>query len=275
MIRSALTVSLVAELSGGPWVYRDPLEISIPRAKKVGFDGIELFIASAAELNSGLLGRLLGNYNLELSAIGTGAGKVLHNLTLTSTDENVRVRAHSFIREIIRLAGDFGAPAIIGSMQGAVSSDTDRSQALAWLAESLEDLAGLAGSYDQPLLFEPLNRYETDIFNRLGDAAAFIGKLDASNILLVADLFHMNIEEASIPQALRSARELLGYVHFADSNRRAVGMGHTAIDEIAETLRDISYSGYLSAEVFALPDPDSAALQTIKSFNAHFRARST
>ncbi len=273
MIRSALTVSLVAELSGGPWVYRDPLEISIPQAKKIGFDGIELFVASAAGLNSGLLARLLRDNHLELSAIGTGAGKVLQNLTLTSPDKNIRTRAQSFIGQIIRLAGDFGAPAIIGSMQGAVPSAADRSQVLAWLAEGLEDLAGLAQSYDQPLLFEPLNRYETDIFNRLGDAAAFIGKLDASNILLVADLFHMNIEEASIPQALHSARKLLGYVHFADSNRRAVGMGHTAIDEIAETLRDISYSGYLSAEVFAIPNPDSAALQTIKSINTYFRRR--
>ena len=272
MIKSSVTISLVPELAGGPWVYWDPLETSIPEVKKLGFDGIELFIASATAIKSDHLHKLLQNYALELTAVATGAGKVLHGLTLTSPDKNIRALAQGYIKDIIRLAGDLGAPAIIGSMQGSVPTEGDRSQSLLWLADSLEDLAGLASSFDQPLLFEPLNRYETNIFNRLADAASYIEKLNAPNILLLADLFHMNIEETSIPQTLKSVRKSLGYIHFADSNRKAVGMGHIAIDEIAKVLQEIGFSGYLAAEVYPLPDTENAARQTIRTFSKYFRS---
>ena len=59
---------------------------------------------------------------------------------------------------------------------------------------------------------------------------------------------------------------LVGHVHFADSNRRAIGLGHTDIAPIAAALRDIGYAGYLSAEILPLPDAETAAAQTMASF---------
>jgi sugar phosphate isomerase/epimerase len=55
-------------------------------------------------------------------------------------------------------------------------------------------------------------------------------------------------------------------VHLADSNRRAAGFGHTDFAPVVAALRDVGYTGYLSAEVLALPDPRRAAEQTIASF---------
>ena len=83
---------------------------------------------------------------------------------------------------------------------------------------------------------------------------------------LLCDLFHMAIEEADPAATLRSCGPLVGHVHFADSNRRAIGMGHTAIAPIVAALRDIGYKGYLSAEILPLPDSDASARQTIESF---------
>ena len=85
---------------------------------------------------------------------------------------------------------------------------------------------------------------------------------------LLCDLFHMNIEEADLAAALRRAGPLVGHVHFADSNRRAIGFGHTDLAPIIAALRDIGYAGYLSAEILPLPDSDAAAAQTIASFRA-------
>ena len=82
---------------------------------------------------------------------------------------------------------------------------------------------------------------------------------------LLADLFHMNIEEANLADALRAAGPHIGHVHFADSNRRAAGMGHTDFAPVVAALREIGYAGYLSAEVLPLPDRDAAAKQTIES----------
>jgi sugar phosphate isomerase/epimerase len=76
--------------------------------------------------------------------------------------------------------------------------------------------------------------------------------------------------EADPAAALRAAGPLVGHVHFADSNRRAVGLGHTAVAPIAAALREIGYAGYLSAEILPLPDPETAARQTIAALRAHF-----
>jgi len=141
-----------------------------------------------------------------------------------------------------------------------------REQALGWLAEALETLAERAARHGVPLLYEPLNRYETNLFNRQDEAAAFLRGLRSPNIKLLCDLFHMNIEEASIADALRAAGPLVGHVHFADSNRQAMGWGHTDLTPIMTALREIKYLGYLSAEVFPLPDSISAARQTMECF---------
>jgi sugar phosphate isomerase/epimerase len=50
-----------------------------------------------------------------------------------------------------------------------------------------------------------------------------------------------------------------------------MGFGHTSMQLIAAALKEISYSGYVSAEAFPWPDPDAAAEQTIKAFRKFFR----
>jgi sugar phosphate isomerase/epimerase len=69
-----------------------------------------------------------------------------------------------------------------------------------------------------------------------------------------------------LPSAIRSAGPHIGHVHFADSNRRAAGLGHTDFTAVVAALREAGYQGYLSAEVFPLPDSTAAARQTIETF---------
>ena len=80
----------------------------------------------------------------------------------------------------------------------------------------------------------------------------------------------MNIEEQSLPDSIRNAGSLIGHVHFADSNRGPVGMGHTRMGDVAKALYDIDYQGYISAEAFPWPTPDEAAQQTIHSYRHYF-----
>jgi sugar phosphate isomerase/epimerase len=117
-----------------------------------------------------------------------------------------------------------------------------------------------------PLLFEPLNRYETNLVNTLAAGADLLESLRSNNVRLLADLFHMNIEEIDIAQALRTADHWLGHVHFVDSNRRPAGCGHLDYAPIAAALRDIRYDGYASAEVLPWPDSRAAAEQTIAAY---------
>ncbi|MBC7366400.1 MAG: sugar phosphate isomerase/epimerase [Undibacterium sp.] len=272
-MRSAITVSLVPEAKGGPFVFWQGLADACEQAAALGYDAIEIFPPSADALKAAPLRDLIEQYKLSVAAVGTGAGWVVQKLHLTHADETTRRRAREFIRGIIDGAGSFGAPAIIGSMQGRREGAVTREQALGWLAEALEDLGAHAKRHGVPLLYEPLNRYETNLFNRLGETAAWLRALSTNNVRILADLFHMNIEEADSAAALREAGALVGHVHFADSNRRAMGLGHTATAPIVTALRDIGYDGYLSAEILPLPDTQTAARQTITSFRQHLALR--
>jgi sugar phosphate isomerase/epimerase len=115
-------------------------------------------------------------------------------------------------------------------------------------------------------LYECLNRYETNLCNTVAESLALLDRLETTNVRLLCDLFHMNIEEADIAAALRRAGARVGHVHFADSNRRAAGLGHTDLAAAVTALREIGYGGYLSAEVLALPDAATAAAQTMAAF---------
>ena len=128
----------------------------------------------------------------------------------------------------------------------------------------------MSEQYKVPLLLEPLNRYETNMVNNLDAGAGLIQGLATKNVLLLADLFHMNIEEANPPAALRAATGLIGHVHFVDSNRRAAGLGHLDFLPIAEALRAMGYDGFASAEVLPYPDPEAAARQTMIAFRRNF-----
>jgi sugar phosphate isomerase/epimerase len=266
MLQSAITLSLVPEARGGPFVYWDDLDAGCARAAALGFDAVEVFPRDADALNAKQLRQLLAQHNLKLAAMGTGAGWVAHQLRLTDPDAGVRRRAQQFIGAIIDFAGGFGASAIVGSMQGRAEGNVQREQALDWLREALEQLGPRAHALGVPLLFEPLNRYETNLICTVDEAIDLLRPLRTRNVKILCDLFHMNIEEADLASALRRAGSLVGHVHFADSNRHAVGFGHTDMTPIADALAGIGYSGYLSAEILPLPDSERAAAQTISSF---------
>lgn len=256
-MKSAVTISLVPEARGGPFVFWDTLDGATRAALELGFDAIEIFPPSA-EAIAGM------KPGIPVAAVGTGAGWVKHQLTLTSPDADVRRRATGFVERIIDVAGMLGAPAIIGSMQGRTSD-------LALLRDALETLGERAARHGVPLIYEPLNRYETNIVNRIEDGVALLQSLSTKNVRLLADLFHMNIEEADVPGAIRAGGTHIGHVHLADSNRRPAGFGHTNFTPVAAALHDIGYDGYVSAEAFPYPDSQTAARTTIDAFNRHFR----
>ncbi|HUS39410.1 MAG TPA: sugar phosphate isomerase/epimerase family protein [Pirellulales bacterium] len=270
MIASCVTISLVEEARGGPFVFWDDLVGGCRQAKELGFDAVEVFAPGPAVFDDPEFKQTLNDLDLRLAAAGTGAGWVIHKLQLCSPVPEERAVASRFVRSMIDAAGSYGAPAIIGSMQGRHGDRTDRASALAYLSDALHELGDYAAQYGVPLIFEPLNRYETDLLRTIVDGVQFLDAMETGNVRLLADLFHMNIEEADPAAAIRSGGRHIGHIHFVDSNRRAAGMGHTDFGPIAEAIREIGYEGYLSAEALPLPDPVAAARQTMKTFSRYF-----
>jgi sugar phosphate isomerase/epimerase len=266
MMRVSACICLIPELSRGPFLYCGDLAESCRRAAEAGFDAVELLPSSADAIDPAQLRDLLTTHGLRLSGIGTGAGFLLHRLHLCSPDADCRRKAVEFAGGIVDLAGPLGGFAVIGSLKGCLEPGVELATALDWLREGLSILGARAERYGVPLIIEPLNRYESSFINRLEEAVKLIRSLDTGNVRLLADLFHMNIEEVSMAAALRAAADHLGHVHFADSNRRAMGFGHTDGAEVGRTLHQIGYDGYLTAEILPYPDADAAARQTIRAF---------
>ncbi len=260
-MKSAITLCQVPEAAAGPFVLRTPLPEAFATAAAIGFDAVELFLPGPDFISIDEAKSLAATHGLAIAAVGTGAGMLRHGLSITDESPEKREAAFDFVASMIDFGGQLGAPAILGSMQGK-SGDFDI------LAAGLRRCGERAASHNVPFIYEPLNRYETNFFNRLADAAKFLEEHALKNVVLLADLFHMNIEESDLPAAIRAAGTHIGHVHYADSNRQAMGFGHTHITPIIAALREIGYSGYLSAEVLALPDPEAAARQTISSIRS-------
>lgn len=263
-MKSAITISQVPEAAAGPFVLRTPLPEAFATAAAIGFDAVELFLPSPDFVSVAEVKSLAERHGLSIAAVGTGAGWLKHGLSLTDPAAENRKVALEFILSMINFAGQLGAPAILGSMQGRKVDD----RSLDYLASGLHTCSQAAAAFGLPFIYEPLNRYETNLFNRLTDAVAFLETNDLKNITLLADLFHMNIEEPNIPAALLAAGRHIGHVHFADSNRQAMGFGHTDAAAVIAALREINYSGYLSAEILPLPDPETAARQTFSTIHS-------
>lgn len=265
-MKSCLTVSLVEEARGGPFVLWDGIPAACKTASQLGYDAIEIFPPGPQAIDPESLGAMLQDHNLKLAAVGTGAGWVKHRLQLADADEGRRAAAVDFVKSIIDVAGCLGAVAIIGSMQGRSGDGVSAEAARGYLAEALEICGQHAAQYQVPLIYEPLNRYETNQVNTVAEGVRLLESLDTDNVKLLCDLFHMQIEEADLAAALRIGGTHVGHVHFVDSNRRPVGEGHLDFRSIIAALREIGYDGYLSAEAFPWPSQQRAAERTIEAF---------
>ncbi|MFP6584527.1 MAG: sugar phosphate isomerase/epimerase family protein [Candidatus Hydrogenedentota bacterium] len=269
-IKSCVTISLVEQARSGPFVFHDDFEQGCVEAAKLGFDAVELFAPDSDAIAMSEVLACTAKHGLELAAVGTGAGMVIQGLSISDEADSRRASACDFVRSMIDYGAQAGVPAIIGSMQGEADSAEGIDTAKERLVASLMELGSYAREKGQMLLMEPLNRYESNLCNTLADAVALIEKSGSPNVKILADLFHMNIEEVDVAQSIRDAADYVGHVHFADSNRKAIGFGHADIAPIAAALKEIGFSGYASAEVFAQPNSIEAAAQTKRAFDACF-----
>lgn len=124
----------------------------------------------------------------------------------------------------------------------------------------LKHLAVRARRANAQLAIEAINRYETRFARTLEEATALADEA-GKEVGIVADFFHMNIEEADIESSIRRAGTRVLHVHLADSNRLLPGLGHEDLRGGFRALKAINYSRALSFEC-GLPNNDTALLAT-------------
>lgn len=106
------------------------------------------------------------------------------------------------------------------------------------------------------ILLEPLNRYEAHYLRSLADGVKLARMVDHPRVKVMADFFHMSIEEADIAASVRGVDDWIRHIHLADSNRMLPGQGHTDFRAGFEALKDIGFQGFLALECGILGNPD-------------------
>ena len=192
---------------------------------------------------------------------GLAVGSVCPNFTaerdLSHPDEDVRNAALAYLREVSWFAAELGAPLFIvaPTAYSRVQPVADPHDEWKWAVEGIRLTGEHAGSLGLDLTLECWNRYGTYMLNRLDEAARMWRESSLTNGGIMADTFHMNVEERSIPGAIRDFGALLNHVHLSDSNRLAPGLGHVDFTEVLQALRDVGYGGVLAFELIpALPN---------------------
>ncbi|MBW7882645.1 MAG: sugar phosphate isomerase/epimerase [Caldilineaceae bacterium] len=266
----------------GPDVAYGPLallsgtfEEKVQKARDLGYDGVELMVRDPAELDWSHVKQTLAQAGLEAPQIVTGELFGVDGLCLITPDDDLYQRAVERTQAVIKLAAFLDCAIVnVGRLRGRLdwmAGYTDDPWTLA--VERIAGIAAFAAAHNVPIALEPINRYEADFIANVDDGMRMVADVGAANLGLMLDLFHMNIEDASIENSLRAAGERCLHVHIADSNRRFPGAGHLDFDSIFATLADMGYQGYISAEIIPWPDPDTAAVKTIQYVRSHMNGR--
>jgi len=170
---------------------------------------------------------------------------------LCHADPSIRRSGLDYLTRLIEMAAIVGSP-IVNVHPSAVNRTevlTSVEQEWQWSVEHLRRLAHEADGTCR-LAVEPWNRYETHLVNTVAQAIELVQAIDHRAACVMADTFHMGIEESDPVGAIHQAGAHLGHVHFADNTRAAPGTGTIDFAPYVEALIDIGYAGTITFELF-------------------------
>lgn len=261
-MKTAVTIA-GAEAKASAFVVWRGFEESIRKAAEYGYDGVELALKGAEEIRPADIRHWMKEYHMEVSCITTGQVFADRGLYFTHPDPEIRKKAVEVFSGLIDLAGEFGGLVNAGRTRGFVGPGQTRKEAENLFVDTMQVLCDRAERRQVQLIIEPVNRYEINFINNLDQGSALLEKVQRVNCGLHADVFHMNIEDDSIGGSLIRNGKWVRYIHFADSNRLAPGLGHLDFDEVLGALKAIHYDGWVSVEILPGGNPDDMARKAI------------
>ncbi len=237
--------------------------------RAIGYDGIEL------RGSAGMSDRLP-----ELVAAAR-AGVVMPSICVISDrfigdfDVIRRAEALAAMQELCDVAGEIGAKGVVTPASYGMHSNRlppftaprTAQEDRTILIDMLGQLGNHAATRGVSVWLEPLNRYEDHMVNTLAQGTSLCRAVGLQSVKLMADLFHMNIEEADIGASLRAAGNLVAHVHLADNHRVEPGLGHTDFAAAFRALADIGFDGFGAIECRFEQSPDIAMQSAFAALN--------
>jgi sugar phosphate isomerase/epimerase len=93
-------------------VFRDRLDVSVRKARALGYDGVELALALPSDVDVPTMRGLLAGEGMRLSAVSTGRVFAEQGVWLTHPDESARRRAVEILKGLTDVAVELGAPRV-------------------------------------------------------------------------------------------------------------------------------------------------------------------
>ncbi|CUX39448.1 D-tagatose 3-epimerase [Agrobacterium deltaense Zutra 3/1] len=225
----------------------------IEKVARLGFDIIEVAAHHINEYSDAELAviRQSAKDNGIILTAGIGPSKTKN---LSSEDAAVRAAGKAFFERTLANVAKLDIHTIGGALHSYwpidYSQPVDKAGDYARGVEGIQGIADFANDLGINLCIEVLNRFENHVLNTAAEGVAFVKDVGKNNVKVMLDTFHMNIEEDSFGEAIRTAGPLLGHFHTGESNRRVPGKGRMPWHEIGLALRDINYTGAVVMEPF-------------------------
>jgi sugar phosphate isomerase/epimerase len=217
---------------------------------RTGFSGIEIW-------SQNLTGNTEELLNLAKSTgVKVSSGCQGFDGGLINADEDGRYLAISSTKEALAALGEVNAGGFVVPAGFALGSKVlppfkpprPADEDFQALCDSLEQVLPIAKKHQVAIFLEPINRYEIHYLNTLSEAEDIVSKINHPQLRIVADFFHMNMEEPNLIEGLIRAGRYLRHVHLADSNRKLPGQGHLNFVSLFKTLQRMKFQGWLAIE---------------------------
>jgi D-psicose/D-tagatose/L-ribulose 3-epimerase len=194
--------------------------------------------------------RTLGDHGIKPAGI---CGMFSPENDLSSNVPSKRQAAVDYIRRELDFARSVGAvyllicPGAVGRPQAADEAEFERS------VETARIVAPDFIAAEVKAAVEPIRSAETSLCHTVAEAAAYIDAVGHPGIAHInGDVYHMQVEEPHIGEAVLAAGPRLLNLHMADSNRCALGDGSLDLDTI---IRALYLLGYNRPDCFVTPEP--------------------
>lgn len=233
------------------WIFGgEPLRETAAWLASLGYDGVEL-AGDLKKYQASEVRAVLGDHGLTVLSITP------ENVDPAHPDPKVRGEAVDYYLRLLDFAAELGEPIVCchGAV-GRIRAVSTYEEEWAVYGEAVRRIGQRAEELGLQVAMEVLNRYEAHLLNTAQEAVRFVEEVGCDHVGILLDAYHMNIEEADLRSAILTARDHLVLFHAADSNRQAVGRGHTDFLGVMRTLKHIGYDGSIIVECTASgPDP--------------------
>ena len=147
---------------------------------------------------------------------------------------------------------ELGARVVVFGSGGARKVPQDWSLVKGWsyLVNTARLVGEVASQYDLSIAMEPLNKRETNIINSVAEGIRFVNEVDHPNIRLLADFYHMRVENEPMDVIGQTTADILVHTHIANGQGRyyPLNANEDIYGDFFSQLKGISYKGRVSIE---------------------------